>query len=143
MGSYIFKFTEKFDFDRLKDVFEAVQGVITNGIYLLKETFIRVVTVHKERKISKCFQIVTQNVSCFYRLALQLRVGVHSFFLMKYSKCVRTSQLHQCNYVSKQFFSILQMLLFFRHHQPFQEAAASNNQVQFYCKNKLFINFNL
>lgn len=44
MGSYIFKFTEKFDFDRLKDVFEAVQGVITNGIYLLKETFIRVVT---------------------------------------------------------------------------------------------------
>ena len=50
MGSYIFKFTEKFDFDRLKDVFEAVQGVITNGIYLLKETFIRVVTVHKERK---------------------------------------------------------------------------------------------
>lgn len=70
MGSYIFKFTEKFDFDRLKDVFEAVQGVITNGIYLLKETFIRVVTVDKERKISKSFQIVTQNVSCFYRLAL-------------------------------------------------------------------------
>lgn len=70
MGSYIFKFTEKFDFDRLKDVFEAVQGVITNGIYLLKQTFIRVVTVHKERKISKSFQIVTQNVSCFYRLAL-------------------------------------------------------------------------
>ena len=87
MGSYIFKFTEKFDFDRLKDVFEAVQGVITNGIYLLKETFIRVVTVHKERKISKSFQIVTQNVSCFYRLALQLRVGVHSFFYEIFKMC--------------------------------------------------------
>ena len=32
MGSYIFKFTEKFDFDRLKDVFEAVQGGITTVI---------------------------------------------------------------------------------------------------------------